>query len=76
MLSLSDGPGLLLSTEAPFMSPSTVKKEIARIDTDMTELSLLVPTWQLDQLERLARDEGLTLGQIIRRLINAFLKEP
>jgi hypothetical protein len=58
------------------MSPSTVKKEIARIDTDMTELSLLIPTWQLDQLEQLARDQGLTLGQIIRRLINAFLKEP
>ena len=58
------------------MSPSTVNKEIARIDTDMTELSLLVPTWQLDQLEQLARDQGLTLGQIIRRLINAFLQEP
>jgi hypothetical protein len=58
------------------MSPSTVKKEIARIDTDMTELSLLVPTWQLDQLEQLARDQGLSLGQLIRRLINAFLQEP
>jgi hypothetical protein len=53
-----------------------VNKELARIDTDMTELSLLVPTWQLDQLEQLARDQGLTLGQIIRRLINAFLQEP
>jgi hypothetical protein len=58
------------------MSPSTVNKELARIDTDMTELALLVPTWQLDQLEQLARDQGLTLGQIIRRLINAFLQEP
>jgi hypothetical protein len=76
MLSSSDGLGLLPSTEAPFMSPSTVKKEIARIDTDMTELALLVPTWQLDHLEQMARDQGLTLGQIIRRLINAFLQEP
>ena len=58
------------------MSPSTVNKEIARIDPDMTELSLLIPTWQLDQLEQLARDQGLTLGQVIRRLINAFLQEP
>jgi hypothetical protein len=53
-----------------------VSKEIARIDPDMTELALLVPTWQLDQLEQLARDQGLTLGQVIRRLINAYLQEP
>jgi hypothetical protein len=42
----------------------------------MTELALLVPNWQLAELEKLAKDRGLTLGQVLRRLINAFLHEP
>ena len=49
---------------------------VARIDPDMVELSLLLPGWQLTELERLAHNQGLTLGQVMRRLISAFLHEP
>jgi hypothetical protein len=37
------------------------------------ELSLLVPTWQWEALERAAHDQGLTIGQLLRRLIAAHV---
>jgi hypothetical protein len=43
---------------------------------EMVELSLLLPEWQLQELETAARDHGLTTGQMIRRLIAAFVHEP
>jgi hypothetical protein len=42
----------------------------------MVELALLLPDWQLHELETVARDHGLTTGQMIRRLIAAYLHEP
>jgi hypothetical protein len=58
------------------MRASTLEQEVSRIDTDMAEVSLLVPHWQLAELQKLAEAQGLTLGQVLRRLINAFLQEP
>ena len=58
------------------MSTGTLGEDVSSPDSDMTELSLLVPNWQLAELEKLAKDRGLTLGQVLRRLINAFLHEP
>lgn len=58
------------------MSTGTLGEDVSSPDTDMTELLLLVPKWQLDELQELAEDRGLTLGQVLRRLINAFLQEP
>jgi hypothetical protein len=43
---------------------------------EMVELALLLPNWQLQELEMAAHDHGLTTGQMIRRLIAAFLHEP
>jgi hypothetical protein len=37
------------------------------------ELPLLVPGWQCAALEREAADQGLTIGQLLRRLIAAHL---
>jgi hypothetical protein len=45
-------------------------------EAEMVELPLLLPGWQLDQLEMAARGQGLTVGQMVRRLIRAFLHEP
>ncbi len=39
------------------------------------ELHLLVPGWQLAALERAARRQGLTVGQLLRRLIAAHLED-
>jgi hypothetical protein len=44
--------------------------------SDIVELSLLLSAEQLNQLESAARGQGLTIGQMMRRLINAFLHEP
>ena len=43
---------------------------------EMVELALLLPDRQLQELEVAAHDHGLTTGQMIRRLIAAFLHEP
>ena len=48
----------------------------APTQADVIELSLLLPGCQLEALENAARDRGLTIGQMIRRLIGAFLHEP
>ncbi len=39
-------------------------------DTEMVELSLLLPGRQVDALEQVAADAGLTIGQFLRRLVN------
>jgi hypothetical protein len=53
-----------------------VQDNVSRLDADMVELSLLLPGRQLAQLETVARRQGLTMGQMLRRLITAFLHEP
>jgi len=39
--------------------------------TEVTELSLLVPQAQVDMLERKAQRHGMTLGQLLRRMISS-----
>jgi len=46
--------------------------ELARLDQGMVELSLLLPQWQADALERAAHGRGLTTGQMLRRLIGNY----
>ena len=50
------------------MLPRT-RNEIRSLDEEMTELSLLLPDWQAQSLEAVARSEGVSAGQIVRRLI-------
>jgi hypothetical protein len=40
--------------------------------TDVMEISLLLPGWQVQALESAARDRGLTAGQMVRRLIRDY----
>jgi hypothetical protein len=44
-------------------------------DTEIAELSLLLPAGQAAQMERLAHSRNLTLGQLIRRLIRDYLTD-
>jgi hypothetical protein len=39
--------------------------------TEVTELSLLVPQAQAEMLERKAQRHGMTLGQLLRRMISS-----
>jgi hypothetical protein len=52
------------------------QSDIARLDGDMTELRLLLPELQLRALERVARGQGLSTGELLRRVLAAFLHEP
>ena len=44
-------------------------------DREMVEFSLLLPGWQADALERVAADSGLTIGQLLRRLVNQAITQ-
>jgi hypothetical protein len=48
-------------------------ESLVRLDGEMMELVLLLPTGQAAALEHAARRQGLTSGQLTRRLIAAFL---
>ena len=86
---LGVGKGLILLAPYPSkradlsMSPTTkqpgylLKESLVSPENgEMVELALLLPNWQLEELETAAHDHGLTTGQMIRRLIAAFLHEP
>jgi len=62
-----------------FTAPDEVpvyRKEICPLDGDMAEIILLVSNGQTAALETVARERGLTVGQMIRRLIRSFLRQP
>src|SRR5262249_6266733 len=51
---------------------SGLAPELMPLDEEVTELSLLLPGWQVAALEAEARSQGLTTGQMIRQLIRDF----
>ncbi len=40
---------------------------------EVTELPLLLPAWQVGALEQVARAEGITVAQLLRRVVNRTL---
>jgi hypothetical protein len=42
-------------------------------DADMAEVALLLPSREAADLERVAQRQGLTVGQLVRRLIRGYL---
>jgi hypothetical protein len=44
-------------------------------DSEVVELPLLLPRWQVAALEAAARRNGLTTGQLIRRMITDLVSE-
>jgi hypothetical protein len=51
-------------------SPSAA--DVALLDEEMVELSLLLPSRQAQALEAAANDQGVTAGQLLRSLIRQF----
>jgi hypothetical protein len=45
-------------------------------EAEVVELELLLPTREVAALERAAQQQGLTVGQVLRRLVRDFLREP
>lgn len=44
-------------------------------DEPVSELSLLIPSWQLGRLEQQAYSQGMTVAEMLRRLIAGFLED-
>lgn len=42
-------------------------------EPELLEMSLLLPAWQVAALDDLARSQGLTIGQMLRRVIAAVV---
>jgi hypothetical protein len=49
--------------------------EMPRLDEDVDELSLLLPSWQILALAEAAENEGLTVAQYMRRLVSKALAQ-
>jgi len=44
-------------------------------ESEVAELSLLVPAWQISALEQAAEAEGITVAQLLRRAVNRTLAQ-
>jgi hypothetical protein len=44
-------------------------------ESDIVEVPLLLPGWQVAALETAAHDRGLTAGEMVRTLLRDFLNE-
>ncbi len=45
------------------------------LDGEVAELSLLLPAWQIAALEQAAEAQGITVGQLLRRVVNRTLTQ-
>jgi hypothetical protein len=57
-----------LDTAAPLL-------DLTRLNDDVIELPLLLPGWQVSALAKVARSEGQSTGQLLRRLVREFVLE-
>lgn len=48
---------------------------MTRQDQEVVELPLLLPKWQAVELEAAARQRGMTMGQLLRRVIRQVLDD-
>jgi hypothetical protein len=58
------------------LDPTTTYEQ-AQYDSEVAELTLLLPRWQIVALESAATRRGLTTGQVLRRVIaELFQNQP
>ena len=43
--------------------------------SDVVEIPLLIPGWQMDALETAAHARGLTTGEMVRNLVREFITD-
>ncbi len=58
----------------PSPTSSLEHEEIRNIDSKVVEISLLLPINQVEQLEMLAEEQGVTTAQLIRKFIRQSLE--
>ena len=49
--------------------------DLSRLNDDVVELPLLLPGWQVNALAKVARSEGRSTAQLLRRLVRDFVLE-
>jgi len=55
-----------------FVPPFTqLDRDVISLDSEMVEVAMLLPRWQLAALESAAQRQGLSAGQMLRRLIGS-----
>jgi hypothetical protein len=57
-------------TPEKFQDPS--EPNLTLLEGDIVEVSVLLAGWQANALEAAARGQGLTTGQMVRRLIHDY----
>ena len=55
------------------MSLPEVHESLVPLDGEVAELSLLVPSWQAAALEQAACTQGITPGQLVRRILQQVI---
>jgi hypothetical protein len=60
-------------TVPPTFEPAPAS--VTRQDQEVVELPLLLPRWQALELEALARERGMTTGQMLRRMVREALAD-
>ena len=61
-----------MPTRSPGTDPEFSEPNLTLLDGEIVEFSVLLPGWQAAALEAAARGQGLTAGQMVRRLIQDF----
>ena len=63
----------LLEAELPVSGSGSISPAV--FEPQVMELSLHLPSWQVAALEDLAHQRGLSIGQLLRRLIANLVEE-
>jgi hypothetical protein len=68
---------ILLQTRKEMSLPDAANVQfhegVMPLDGEVAELSVLVPTWQANALERVAGNQGMTSGQLLRRILQQVI---
>ena len=65
-----------VSTESQALAAPPIGGDMTHLDSEMIELALLVPRWQALAFEEVAKQRGVTAGQMMRRMITAVVGTP
>lgn len=61
-------------TDLSILTVPVPTAELPRAEPDVIELALLLPRWQVEALETVARDHGVSVGTLIRRCLGELLR--
>jgi hypothetical protein len=57
----------------PNADPAEFHEGLVPLDEEVAELTVLVPTWQVAALEKVAGRRGITAGQLVRSILQQVI---